>query len=167
MESTQLYLVLFISLLAVIGLLQFWGLFLRLTSHNLACFFTKYFQYLLLIQRKPGIAITRLQASCLVIYLASNLLVLFLGLHGVQQLEKRAALMAIINMVPLFLGGRTNPVADALGISIQSYYFAHNWIGRVFILEAMLYSIIVLTLRPRPGPTTTSGIIISPDNKTS
>lgn len=73
--------------------------------------------------------------------------------------------MAIINMVPLFLGGRTNPVADALGISIQSYYFAHNWIGRVAIVEALIHSVIVLTLRPRPGPIATSGIIVSWSDK--
>lgn len=159
MDAINWYLILFFGILSVIGLRQSWKIFIRSTSRGLSYFFTRYIQYPLTPARKWWTA-TRLQACCLIVYLAANLLVLFLALGNARQFEQRAAIMALINMVPLFIGGRTNPLADALGISVQSYYFAHNWIGRVAILEAVLHSIVVLCLQPRPGSIATSGIIV-------
>lgn len=85
---------------------------------------------------------------------------LLLSLQNTQQFKQRAATIALINMVPLFIGGQTNPLANTLGISVQSYYFTHNWIGQVAIVEAVLHSIVMLSLQPQPGSIATSNIIV-------
>ncbi|ESZ90807.1 hypothetical protein SBOR_8812 [Sclerotinia borealis F-4128] len=56
----------------------------------------------------------------------------------------RAGIMASVNLIPLFLGGWTNALANFIGISIHSYYIAHHWIGRVVIVQSLLHVALVL-----------------------
>ncbi|KAF7877692.1 hypothetical protein EAF04_001363 [Stromatinia cepivora] len=51
----------------------------------------------------------------------------------------RAGIMVSINIVLLFLGGRINMLVNFIGISIHSYYIAYHWIGRVVIVQSLLY----------------------------
>ena len=104
---------------------------------------------------------TRLQALCISFFVVANVTVIALAWGDIREVEKRAAVAAVTNLIPIFLGGRTNPLTDAMGMSLSSYYLAHNWIGRVAIAEALLHSIIILTPRPRLGPVSVSGVIVS------
>lgn len=104
---------------------------------------------------------TRLQAACLAFYLCFNILALVLSLDSLHDLKRRAAFAAVVNLTPVYLGGRTNPIVDRLGISLSTYYIAHHWVSRVAIAEGVLHSIVVLTLQPRPSATATSGYVVS------
>ncbi|CZR64892.1 uncharacterized protein PAC_14792 [Phialocephala subalpina] len=53
--------------------------------------------------------------------------------------------MSSINMVPLFLGGRTSFIADRLGIPLHVYYLAHHWIGRMAVFEGILHTALAFT----------------------
>lgn len=86
--------------------------------------------------------ITRLQASVVGSYFFVNGLCMGLGIRReaiASDLMTRSAFMASINIIPLFLGGRTNLLANYLGISIHTYYLAHHWIGRIVIFQSLLH----------------------------
>lgn len=161
MAVPQHYMAVFFGTLAAVGAYRLALLVMHLTSRSLFFVFTKYIQYPLLIRRRYWGSVTRLQGLCISIYIGANALCMGLNVSGAQAFEQRAALMAIVNAVPLFLGGRTNPLTDLLGVSLPSYYLAHHWIGRVVIIEATIHSIGVLVLQPRPGFIVTSGWIVS------
>lgn len=65
-------------------------------------------------------------------FLAANIL---LSLNG-----QNTANLAILNLLPLFLGGRTNYQADYLGVSLPIYQLAHHWLARTFAFQALLHS---------------------------
>ena len=62
-----------------------------------------------------------------------------------HDLISRTGVMASINMVPLFLGGRTNIMVDILGVSVHSYYLAHHWIGRVVVVQGLIHAGLVMS----------------------
>lgn len=161
MDVSFYYLIFFLGICALIGLCRSWLLCLRYGSRRLVFLLTRYLQYPVLIQIRHWSDFTRLNALCLLLYIACNCIALAVYTQDARELEQRAAKVAITNMVVLFLGGRTNPAADLLGISIQSYYLAHHWIGCVAAAEAMLYAIIVITLRPRLGTIVITGSLVS------
>ena len=67
-----------------------------------------------------------------------------LGIQSTTDLISRTGVMASINMVPLFLGGRTSIVVDLLGVSMHSYYLAHHWIGRVVAVQGLIHAILAM-----------------------
>lgn len=102
-------------------------------------------RYPLLIQRRYWMSITWFECAVLLIVLGGNLFALFYEFPETPaSFGRRAAVVAAINMVPLFLGGRTNLVADSLRIPLSTYYIFHHWIGRIAILQCMVHSALVL-----------------------
>ncbi|KAI0550160.1 hypothetical protein F4679DRAFT_595048 [Xylaria curta] len=84
--------------------------------------------------------VTRLQALLLVVYVSANGLVLTLFPDHGPSLEQRAALLSTLNIVTVFLGGRTNPLIDMANVSLRTYYFWHFWAGRVILIEGLLHA---------------------------
>jgi hypothetical protein len=85
---------------------------------------------------------TRLECFMLGLYFFVNGFFMGYGIHKTnlkQELFVRSGTMAIINMIPLFLGGRTNILSNFLGISFHTYYLAHHWIGRMVIVLSILH----------------------------
>ncbi|KAK8851790.1 NADPH oxidase [Apiospora arundinis] len=74
-----------------------------------------------------------------------------------RDIEKRAAILTLTNLTPLFFSGQTHSLADWLGLSIPLYQTMHRCFGRTAAFHAILHSILTLTLRPRAGPILTSG----------
>lgn len=71
----------------------------------------------------PFINRTVPEIGAILIYLGSNAAALrFEGLSSSQ-------LFSVLNLVLLFLGGRTNLIADSLGVSLREFYLAHQWVG--------------------------------------
>ncbi|KAF7943008.1 hypothetical protein EAE96_010954 [Botrytis aclada] len=99
----------------------------------------RHFIYPLLVQRRYWTGVTRLQGLLVGGYLAINGFCMGLGVKTMSDVISRAGIMASVNIVPLFLGGRTNTLANFIGISIHSYYIAHHWIGRVVIVQSLLH----------------------------
>lgn len=66
----------------------------------------------------------------------------------------RTSLLACINLVPLFSGGRTSLIVDrVLGIRKSRHDLFHKWLGRIFVVEGIIHgSIIMAVSGPREGP---------------
>ncbi|KAF9690949.1 hypothetical protein EKO04_011242 [Ascochyta lentis] len=61
---------------------------------------------------------------------------------GASELVSRSGVMAVINMIPLFLlAGRNNPIIKLTGISFDTMNLIHRWFGRIVILEALAHTI--------------------------
>ncbi|KAM7192217.1 hypothetical protein V8F33_008491 [Rhypophila sp. PSN 637] len=159
MEPTQYYAIFLSSAFLLLGLRAFL-LFLR--NSMLACLkdlFTRKLRYPLLVRL---VEITRLQTLVLVLYLGLNSLALALGLSAtdIRGFEKRAATLAIINIIPMYLGGLANPLADLVGIPLSLHHLLHVWIGRVVIIEGLIHAILAIILRPLPGLISISGYLV-------
>ncbi|KAK7954384.1 ferric reductase transmembrane component 4 precursor [Apiospora saccharicola] len=64
--------------------------------------------------------------------------------NDIRDIEKRAAILALTNLTPLFFSGQTHSIADWLGLSMPLYQTMHR-------------CLVTLTLRPRAGLILTSG----------
>lgn len=57
-------------------------------------------------------------------------------------LRNRTGVLAVMNMIPLFLfAGRNNPLIWMLDISFDSYNLMHRWIGRTVVLQALAHTL--------------------------
>jgi hypothetical protein len=92
-------------------------------------------------RRWNGIRITGVHTVAYILYLAGNGIFLCWGVADGETRAKRAAIAAATNLAPIFLGGRTNFLADRAGISLQSYYLAHHWLARLATVEASLHGV--------------------------
>ncbi|KAI9774702.1 MAG: hypothetical protein M1839_001663 [Geoglossum umbratile] len=48
--------------------------------------------------------------------------------------------MASVNMMPLFLGGRTSSLVNSIGIPLHTHYLVHHWIGRIAVMQGLLHA---------------------------
>ncbi|KAF5973969.1 hypothetical protein FCOIX_8547 [Fusarium coicis] len=106
-----------------------------------------------------GFAITGLQISSLILFLAANGLLLGVGISDLAELEQRAAAIASANLMLVFLGGRTNVLADWVQIPLSIYYVGHRWIGVVATCEALLHSALALFRHKKFDALTKSGYV--------
>ncbi len=61
---------------------------------------------------------------------------------GASQLVSRSGIMAVINMIPLFLlAGRNNPIIKLTGIPFDTMNLLHRWFGRIVVLEAIAHTV--------------------------
>ena len=62
------------------------------------------------------------------------------------EFRNRTGVMAVINMIPLFLlAGRNNPFIALSGISFDTMNLIHRWFGRIVVLEALCHTIAYMT----------------------
>lgn len=104
--------------------------------------------YPLLIQRRYSGSVSRAQGLYVSTYIIMNGFCMGLGIrstHLTTDLISRTGVMASINMVPLFLGGRTSIMVDMLGVSVHSYYLAHHWISRVVVVQGLIHAGLVMS----------------------
>lgn len=161
MNIIQLYSIIFGSFLALYPLLRIVRLFVQLVLPRLAVSFARYVRYPLVLKRQRWMSVTRLELLVFIGYLVANLVSLCLSVRSAEDFQRRSAVVAVINVTPLFVGGRTNPLADRLGVSLPTYYLCHHWIGRVAMLEGLIHSGFMLT-RSRADSVTISGYLVSP-----
>lgn len=91
---------------------------------------------------------SRMQTFCLVGYLAVNIGFCIWRIDyssysaGAMELLSRSGVMAVMNMIPLFLlAGRNNPIINLTGISFDTMNLIHRWLGRIVILEAIAHAV--------------------------
>jgi hypothetical protein len=90
---------------------------------------------------------SRLQTTLLLGYFGLNVGFCFwrIDYHGdyvtvAGVLLKRCGVLAVINMIPLFLlAGRNNPIINLTGISFDTMNLIHRWFGRIVVLEALAH----------------------------
>ncbi|KAI3326510.1 hypothetical protein HD806DRAFT_520363 [Xylariaceae sp. AK1471] len=164
MNIVHIYSIVFGGLIALYPLYRIIHFVVHLVVPRLVVCFARYVRYPLFMRRSDNrMSITRLELLVFIIYLASNTVLLTLWNRGVEDVQRRTALLAIINTTLLFLGGRTNPLANFLRVPLSTYYLSHHWVGRVAILEGLIHSAFMLT-RARHDQTTyisLSGYIVS------
>jgi hypothetical protein len=91
---------------------------------------------------------TRLQLLFLVLYLSTNVAFCVVSIHWSQdfgtvanELRNRTGVLAIVNMVPLFvLAARNNPLIQVLAISFDTFNLLHRWFGRIVVLESTVHA---------------------------
>ena len=84
-------------------------------------------QYPLVYRRgKNTHSVTRLDALLLILYLGTNGIVLGWAVGSQADLARRAAFTSLVNLTPLFFGGRTNPLTSFVGLPLPKYYLAHH-----------------------------------------
>ncbi|KAI1462864.1 hypothetical protein F4805DRAFT_12125 [Annulohypoxylon moriforme] len=103
-------------------------------------YFRSYVLYPLVRNRSRHVDnITRLNLISLLIFLGLNSLVLSWTPHDRNTLSQRASITSLFNLIPLFLGGKTNPLMSFVGFPLSTYYFSHHWFGRVATAEALIH----------------------------
>jgi len=91
---------------------------------------------------------------------AGNGLALGIKVGNEVALERRASLIASINLIILLLGGRTNPLVDSAQISLQTYQLLHRCIGIITVAEASLHSGIFLSRHEPLEALEISGLLV-------
>lgn len=56
-----------------------------------------------------------------------------------DKTQNRAAVAAMVNLVPVILGGRSCVIADAFDIPLHWYYFSHHWLARLAAVEVIMH----------------------------
>lgn len=153
MEAVFWYAIAFLSVLVSLALRR-----ARSRLVSLAQWTTHYLRHRVLVSRGSwsSSTITVPDAVLLSIFLAANTL-LSIDVPNIANL-------AILNMLPLYLGGRTSILADYLGIPLPIYQFAHNWLARVFATQTLLHSGLRFSQATGGGKIaglTTAGLIIA------
>jgi uncharacterized protein involved in response to NO len=119
----------------------------------------KWFTYPLLIQRrKYWDGVSCLHAMLLFAFVGVNVaFTTVIEIHNSQDIMVRSGKIATLNMIPLFLGSRTSFLANRLGVSLQTYYLVHHWIGRVAIIQGLLHATLTIISHSR----LVSGFVVS------
>ncbi|KAJ4248080.1 hypothetical protein NW762_012850 [Fusarium torreyae] len=158
MDYASLYLAVFCGALALPPVFLFSRfLYTRIEPHVRVG--VAHFKYSRLTFRGMSVGFSGLGLSVLVIYMVANALLLGIGSKGMEDLEKRSATVAAANLMLVFLGGKTNPLADLVRIPLASYYLVHRCVAVIATVEALLHSGLILYRRPVFDASTKSGTI--------
>jgi len=92
---------------------------------------------------------TRFQLLFLTGYLGTNVAfcvvsITWTGDYGTvtRQLRNRTGILAVVNMVPLFImATRNNPLIKWLNLSFDTFNLLHRWFGRIVILQALTHTL--------------------------
>ena len=122
--------------------------------------------YPLLMTRLRGTTnVSILDSMWIIFYCVVNAVCLAFNITNLAQLGSRSWMLFGINMIPLFLGGRTNLIADKmLRMHRARYELAHRWIGRMCFVQGTLHAVATFSL-PGSSPSAT-GPIVSAQGKT-
>ncbi|PNH43783.1 hypothetical protein VD0004_g3782 [Verticillium dahliae] len=107
--------------------------------------YAQHLAYPLLVRRQHWTGATRWEALAVLLYAGVNIALLlypFSALPTLREVERRAGVAALVNLVPLSIVIRTNVLTSLCNVPL-----------------ALLHAFVVLALRPRPGAVVTSGYI--------
>ncbi|KAH8909446.1 hypothetical protein BR93DRAFT_956577 [Coniochaeta sp. PMI_546] len=143
MDAFAYYSIGFSALWAVAVLPRFYGLFRR---HIVPRFHSNIAK--LRYQRIQGFTrlhffngYTGLELFLLLLYIGGNGAAVAMQATRGATIASSTVLASTINLIPLLLGGRTNRIADVIGVSRPSYYVAHYWMGRIAVVEALVHAV--------------------------
>lgn len=120
---------------------KLWRLLAVRVRQRLLSFLSKWLFYTVVLPRCRGSSDITVFALLLIgLFVLGNIAVSTIGIQDRTDLAQRVARLALINAIILFLGGRTNLLADKLlQWSIPDYYLLHRWVGRVTVLEVIIH----------------------------
>jgi hypothetical protein len=160
LNVVQLYAILFGGFIVLYLLVRLIQIYWPYILPWLVVSFTRHIQYPLVVRRRLWMSVTRLQIVVFFIYLAMNITILCLFVQNKADLSARAAILTVINITPLFIGGR---FAALLGVPLSTYYLSHHWIARVASLEGIMHALLAMrgSRVSQPNATTSSGYMVS------
>ena len=97
-------------------------------------YLSKYIASPLLIQRRYWTSVTGIQAIVLLAYVITNGVCMGIGVRNTGDLMLRSGMIALVNMMPLFLGGCTSSLVNSISIPLYTYYLTYHWVGRIAII---------------------------------
>lgn len=122
----------------------------------------QYLQLPRLIRHSSWVMLTRLEILCISAYVIFNILPLSIDYN---TLQKKAATLAIANLLLTSLGSRTHPIVEFVCISTTTYPLIYRWTGRVVFIHACIhFAGIIQGQRSFPFGQTLSGYIVSISN---
>jgi hypothetical protein len=100
--------------------------------------------YTNLVARQSGSNDFTLASAVQVLSLISlNVVACAIYVEDSVALSTRVASVALVNLVPLYLGGRTSLLANSLfGLDLPYYIMMHGWLGRICLTEALVHGIV-------------------------
>ncbi|KAI9806247.1 MAG: hypothetical protein M1825_006362 [Sarcosagium campestre] len=92
---------------------------------------------------------TRFQTLFLACYIGLNAAFCVVSIHWrsgstvyLAELRNRTGVLAVVNMVPLFLlAARNNPLISWLNFDFDSFNLIHRWLGRIVVLESLVHTL--------------------------
>lgn len=151
-NDMQWYAISFPIIAAVLVTSQFRSVLRRWIVTPLFLLLLRYFVYPLLIRRRYWTGVTFFQGAFIGGVFSLNVYIVIVGFSiglGVQTitgLMVRSGTIAAVNLIPLFLGGRTSVFESLIGVSLHTYYLVHHWIGRLVILLSVVHAGLVTVL---------------------
>jgi hypothetical protein len=146
MRVTSIYLVISASISAA---LIFWKLYRSInysTCQAIQTWLRKTFLYTLIFRRRRSTDSVNVFSMLYIgLYFGANVTVCALGVVDRTGLAHRSGKLFLINMIPLYLGGRLSFFTDRL-MQVQPWHqsLAHRWIGRVCVIQGLLHGILNL-----------------------
>ncbi|KAG0137937.1 hypothetical protein HOY82DRAFT_477074 [Tuber indicum] len=95
---------------------------------------------------------TRLHCLLILLFIAANTLYIIIGTTNVAEVGIRAGIMALINLIPLFISGGINILANFSGFTLDNYSRLHRWMGRMVVAQRLTHSVISIIQRSRTNP---------------
>ena len=116
---------------------------LRSWRHLLLSYVRRHVEYTTVLRRLNGTSdVTFSDALAIVALLSVNTAACWIRVGSTLHLSQRAGHVALVNLILLFLGGRTSYwVSKICGLSLRRYGVMHRWIGRLFVLQSLLHAI--------------------------
>jgi hypothetical protein len=111
---------------------------------NIPCFFKHLFcpQVRLPMRgfnRCIGFPTMRFDVMLVVLFLVGNAICITVGVKDIASLVERSALLCTINLMPLALGERMNPMASIFRVKLSASASIHEWLGSVVIAEGLVH----------------------------
>ncbi|KAK3672624.1 hypothetical protein LTR78_007436 [Recurvomyces mirabilis] len=139
-----------IALGSLLILLLSWNLAAALGHHGrpILALARKCLSQTLISVRLNGSSDVSVAAGLLIAALAAaNILACVIFVKDVPTLAQRSGTLALINLVPLYLGGsRSLWINIACGVSHPVHGFAHRWIGRICLALAISHGLARLSM---------------------
>jgi hypothetical protein len=144
MQATLVYALAIASVVGFVFVSRLAQLLTFQARERLFSVFSKWALYTLVWRRPNGSSdMSVLAAAAGLLFLIGNVLGCVLAVRGRADLSLRLARLCAMNLVILFLGGRTSFVLDKIfRLSMTQYYTVHRWVGRISITEGILHGIL-------------------------
>ncbi|KAF2680662.1 hypothetical protein K458DRAFT_445146 [Lentithecium fluviatile CBS 122367] len=143
MGPLSIYLICLVSVLGAFILYSIWRLIDSTTRRFIFSFLRKNLLYTMVVRRRTGSSdMTVYGLLSIVLLIASNITACSLWIADRADLAKRCGTLFMINVVPLYLGGRTNFFVDrVLQLPLDQYSFLHRWMGRICVIQGLVHGI--------------------------
>jgi hypothetical protein len=153
MQATLVYALTIASLVGLILISRLAQLLTFQARERLFSVLSKWALYTLVWSRPRGSSdVSVLAAVACFFFLVGNIILgSVVVVQGQAELSLLVARLCMLNLVILFLGGRTSLILDKIfRLSMTEYYLMHRWIGRISIAEGILHGILVIVRRRSP-----------------